>query len=133
MKLSAHRAELPGNVNMFTGSALTPLRESVTALPVACLPAGNETSSRPARDQEKFKSFRLHLTPFSGEYYNASQETEEFEVPRACLRRSGFAQAGTARGFPAMIYHPIVPLPAGRQGPRPQGGACGARLGQYRV
>ena len=28
-----HRAGLPGNVDMIRGSALTPLRESVTALP----------------------------------------------------------------------------------------------------
>jgi len=33
MKLLAQRAGLPGNVNMITRSALTPLRESVTALP----------------------------------------------------------------------------------------------------
>jgi hypothetical protein len=40
-------------------------------------------------------------------------------------------QAGTARGFPAMIYYLILCpfLPAGRQGPRPEGGACGARSG----
>jgi hypothetical protein len=25
----------------------------------------------------------IYLTPFSGEYYNSSQETEELEVPRA--------------------------------------------------
>jgi hypothetical protein len=33
VKLSAHRAELPGNVDMIAGSALTPVLESVTALP----------------------------------------------------------------------------------------------------
>lgn len=33
MKLLAHRAGLPGNVDMITGSALTPVLESVTALP----------------------------------------------------------------------------------------------------
>ena len=40
MKLPVHpvktgqaRLRLPGNVDMITGSALTPLRESVTALP----------------------------------------------------------------------------------------------------
>jgi len=33
MKLSADRAGLPGNVDMITGSALTPVLESVTALP----------------------------------------------------------------------------------------------------
>ena len=33
MKLPAHRAGLPGDVDTITGSALTPLRESVAALP----------------------------------------------------------------------------------------------------
>jgi hypothetical protein len=33
VKLPTHRAGLPGNVDMITGSALTPLRESVAALP----------------------------------------------------------------------------------------------------
>ena len=33
MKFPAHSAGLPGNVDIFIGSALTPLRESVTALP----------------------------------------------------------------------------------------------------
>jgi hypothetical protein len=33
VKLTAHRAGLPGNVDMIIGSALTPLRESVAALP----------------------------------------------------------------------------------------------------
>ena len=53
--------------------------------------------------------------------------TAKCEAPRACL-----PQAGTARGFPAMIYYLILCpfLPAGRQGLRPQGGACGARSGQ---
>ena len=74
MKLSAHRAALPGNVVMITGSAF---------LPAPAYRQEGGASSRLARDQEKFKSFRLHLTPFSGEYYNDSQETEELEVPRA--------------------------------------------------
>ena len=33
VKLPAHRAGLPGEADTITGSALTPLRESVTALP----------------------------------------------------------------------------------------------------
>ena len=33
MKLPAHRAGLPGNVDMITGLALTPVLESVAALP----------------------------------------------------------------------------------------------------
>jgi hypothetical protein len=33
MKLPAHTTGLPGNVDMITGSALTPVLESVTALP----------------------------------------------------------------------------------------------------
>jgi len=33
VKLPAHRAELPGNVDRITGSALTPVLESVPALP----------------------------------------------------------------------------------------------------
>jgi len=33
VKLFAHRAELPGNVDIITGSALTPVLESVSALP----------------------------------------------------------------------------------------------------
>jgi hypothetical protein len=35
MKLLAQRAGLPGNVDMIAGSALTPLRESVSALPAS--------------------------------------------------------------------------------------------------
>ena len=33
MKLPAHKVGLPGNVHIITSSALTSLRESVTALP----------------------------------------------------------------------------------------------------
>jgi hypothetical protein len=33
MKPPAHTTGLPGNVDMITGSALTPVLESVTALP----------------------------------------------------------------------------------------------------
>ena len=52
VKLPAHiRAGLPGNVDLITGSALTPLRESVTALPAYLPTAGRqgEASSRLAR------------------------------------------------------------------------------------
>jgi len=35
VKLPAHRAGLPGNVDLITESALTPLRESVAALPAS--------------------------------------------------------------------------------------------------
>ena len=41
MKLPAHRAGLPGNVDMIIGSALTPVLESVSALPP--LPTGRKT------------------------------------------------------------------------------------------
>jgi hypothetical protein len=41
-----HRAGPPGNVFIITGSALTPLRESVTALP-AGNPAGRQVSRKP--------------------------------------------------------------------------------------
>ena len=52
LKLTAHRAGLPGNVDMITGSALTPLRESVTALPAYLPTAGRQggASSRLARE-----------------------------------------------------------------------------------
>jgi seryl-tRNA synthetase len=50
MKLPAHRAGLPGNVNTIIGSALTPLRESVTALPPSpCYRQEGGASSRLAR------------------------------------------------------------------------------------
>ncbi len=49
MKLPAHRAGLPGNVDMITGSALTPLRESVAALPAPAYRQKGEDSSRLAR------------------------------------------------------------------------------------
>jgi hypothetical protein len=50
MKLPTHEAGLPGNVDMVIGSALTPLRESVTALPAghpANLPVNNLRSGKP--------------------------------------------------------------------------------------
>ena len=50
MKLPAHRAGLPGNVDMITGSALTPLRESVSALPAPAYGQEGVASSRLARD-----------------------------------------------------------------------------------
>ena len=57
MKLPAHpvktgqaRQGLPGNVDMITGSALTPLRESVTALPAPAYGQEGGASSRLARD-----------------------------------------------------------------------------------
>ena len=48
VKLPAHRAGLPGNVDMIRGSALTPLRESVTALPALQQEGG--ASSRLVRE-----------------------------------------------------------------------------------
>jgi len=48
VKLPAHRAGLPGNVDMSRGSALTPLRESVPALPALQQEGG--ASSRLARE-----------------------------------------------------------------------------------
>ena len=57
MKLPAHpvktgqaRLGLPGNVDSITGSALTPLRESVTALPAPAYRQEGGASSRLARD-----------------------------------------------------------------------------------
>ena len=50
VKLSAHRAELPGNVDMITGSALTPLRESVTGLTAPAYGQEGGASSRLARE-----------------------------------------------------------------------------------
>ena len=50
MKLPAHRAGLPGNVDMITKSVLTPLRESVTALPAPAYRQEAGASSRLARD-----------------------------------------------------------------------------------
>ena len=53
VKLPAHRAGLPGNVDMIIGSALTPVLESVAALPAYLPTAGRQggASSRLARDQ----------------------------------------------------------------------------------
>jgi hypothetical protein len=45
VKLPARRAGLPGNVDMIIGSALTPLRGSVTALPA---PAYRQEGGHPA-------------------------------------------------------------------------------------
>jgi len=50
MKLPAHRAGLPGNVDMITGSALTPVLESVSALPAPAYRQEGGASSRLARD-----------------------------------------------------------------------------------
>jgi len=57
MKLPAHpvktgqaRQGLPGNVDMITGSVLTPLRESVSALPAPAYRQEGGASSRLARD-----------------------------------------------------------------------------------
>ena len=50
VKLPAHRAGLPGNVDMIRGSALTPLRESVTALPAPAYWQEGGASSRLARE-----------------------------------------------------------------------------------
>ena len=51
MKLFAHRARLPGNVDMITGSALTPVLESVTALPAPAYRQEGGASSRLARER----------------------------------------------------------------------------------
>ena len=57
VKLLAHpvrtgqaRLGLPGDVDMIIGSALTPLRESVTALPAPAYRQEGGASSRLARD-----------------------------------------------------------------------------------
>jgi len=44
---------LPGNVDLITGSALTPLRESVTALPAPAYRQEGGASSRLARENVK--------------------------------------------------------------------------------
>jgi len=49
VKLPAHRAGLPGNEDIIIGSALTPLRESVTALPAPAYRQEGGASSRLAR------------------------------------------------------------------------------------
>jgi hypothetical protein len=53
VKLSAHSAGHPGNVHMITGSALTPVLESVAALPAYLPTAGRQggASSPLARDR----------------------------------------------------------------------------------
>jgi hypothetical protein len=48
-----HRAGLPGNVDLITGSALTPLRESVTALPAPAYRQEGGVSSRLAREMRR--------------------------------------------------------------------------------
>jgi hypothetical protein len=48
MKLPAHKAGLPGDVDTITGLALTPLRESVTALSSPVQRQEGGASSRPA-------------------------------------------------------------------------------------
>jgi hypothetical protein len=53
VKLTAHRAGLPGNVDMIRGSALTPLRESVTALPAPAYRQEVGASSRLARERSQ--------------------------------------------------------------------------------
>jgi hypothetical protein len=50
VKLRALRAGLPGNVDIITWSALTPLRESVTALPAPAYGQEGGASSRLARE-----------------------------------------------------------------------------------
>jgi hypothetical protein len=50
VKPPTHRAGLPGNVDMIIGSALTPLRESVTALPAPAYRQEGGASSRLARE-----------------------------------------------------------------------------------
>jgi len=50
VKLPARRAGLPGNVDTIIGSALTPLRESVSALPAPAYRQEGGASSRLARE-----------------------------------------------------------------------------------
>jgi hypothetical protein len=50
-----HRAGLPGNVDTITGSALTPLQESVTALPTPAYGQEGGAPSRLARDLNRLK------------------------------------------------------------------------------
>jgi hypothetical protein len=51
MKLPTRRAGLPGNVDMITESALTPLRGSVTALPTPAYRQEGGASSRLAHEK----------------------------------------------------------------------------------
>jgi hypothetical protein len=50
MKLPTHRAGLPGDVNTMTGSALTPVRESVAALHAPAYRQEGGASSRLTRE-----------------------------------------------------------------------------------
>jgi hypothetical protein len=50
LRRGRHRAGLPGNVETITGSALTPLRESVTALPAPAYRQEGGASSQLARE-----------------------------------------------------------------------------------
>jgi hypothetical protein len=69
VKLPAQSGALPGNVDMIVGSALTPLRESVTALPAYLPTAGRQggASSRLAREavlqQKRGLSVPLDIIP----------------------------------------------------------------------
>jgi len=56
LRAGRHRAGLPGNVDIITGSALTPLRESVTALPAPAYRQEGGASSRLARDHGLFSA-----------------------------------------------------------------------------
>jgi hypothetical protein len=50
VKLPAHRAGLPGNESMIIGSALTPLRESVSALPAPAAGRRGHPADLPVAD-----------------------------------------------------------------------------------
>jgi hypothetical protein len=51
VKLLAHTPGLPGDVDMITGSALIPLRESITALHASAYRQEGGASSRLAREE----------------------------------------------------------------------------------
>jgi hypothetical protein len=56
VKLPVHRAGLPGEADTITGSALTPLRESVTVLPAPAYRQEGGASSRLARGVNYWKT-----------------------------------------------------------------------------
>jgi hypothetical protein len=53
LPIGRHKAELPGSEYVITGSALTPLRESVTAFPAPAYGQEGGASSRLARHRGK--------------------------------------------------------------------------------
>ena len=91
VKLTAQRAGLPGNVDMMTRSALTPLRESVTALPAykaghpADLPVKKTVRGEILRAREEG-----HQLIVEGNDFSVSLKKDDFLYTscRACTHRN---------------------------------------------